>query len=523
MNIARLLPAIAALMFVVTSAALGADNPAVADTTAQTNAEILTPQPGPSPRINGPAIVGARPGSPFLYTIPATGDRPMTFSADSLPKGLAVDSVSGQISGSVAATGDYRVTLRAVNSAGKADKPIRIVIGDTLALTPPMGWNSWECWGESVNQDKVLKAAQALVRTGLVNHGWTYVNIDDTWQAPRGGEFNAIQPQTKRFPDLPALVQTIHQLGLKAGIYSTPWVTSYAGKPGGSAENPDGAWQPPPKHGPYRRNIMPYAIGPYTFETQDAKQWAAWGIDYLKYDWGPVELPESQRMSDALRASGRDIVFSISNNTSGNIFGEIAQLSQVANSWRTTTDIYDNWKSVCSNGFPGDKWAPFSGPGHWNDPDMLVVGWVGWGHPRPTHLTADEQYSHMSLWCLLAAPLLLGCDLDKLDPFTLNLLTNDEVLAVDQDALGHQATKIVQEKDASVYGKTLEDGSWAIGLFNRATSPQVVSVKWSDLKLSGSVKVRDLWRQKDLGVEADGYSTTVNPHGVVLLKITPAS
>ena len=335
-----------------------------------------------------------------------------------------------------------------------------------------------------------------MVDSGLCQHGWTYINIDDNWQGVRGGTFNGIQPNAKKFSDIGAMVSEIHRLGLKAGIYSTPWVTSYAGKCGGSAENPQGIWHPPTKHGPYRKKILPYAIGPYPFATQDAKQWAAWGIDYLKYDWGPVELPESREMAAALRASGRDVIFSISNNTSGNIFGEVGDLATVANSWRTTTDIKDVWKSVCANGFDADKWAPFAGPGHFNDPDMLVVGRVGWGKLHATHLSPDEQYSHVSLWCLLSAPLLLGCDLQKLDPFTLGLLTNDEVLDLDQDALGKQATMVAKDGDTEIYAKRLEDGSWAVGFFNRGETPMKATLHWNAIGISGPQIVRDLWRKR---------------------------
>ena len=258
------------------------------------NAEILTPPTPSTPEIHGPKIFGLRPGSPLLYTIPATGDRPITFSADNLPASLQLDASTGQITGSIAPAGEYRITFHAANSLGKADRPFRLVVGDQIGLTPAMGWNSWNCWGEGVNQTKVLNAAQALVRTGLAQHGWTYINIDDTWQGTRGGDLNAIQPNLKRFPDIKGMIDTIHQLGLKAGIYSTPWTTSYAERVGGSADNPQGTWHDPGKRGPYRKKILPYAIGPYSFATQDAQQWALWGIDYLKYDWGPVELPESK-------------------------------------------------------------------------------------------------------------------------------------------------------------------------------------------------------------------------------------
>jgi alpha-galactosidase len=491
--------------------------PGLAVRTDASAPEIRTPKSPLTPRINGPSIFGVRPGSPFLYHIPVTGERPMQFSAKGLPIGLRLDGRSGEITGWLLKRGQYRVTLRARNARGQSKKLFRIIAGETIALTPPMGWNSWNCWGSKVDAEKVLKSARGMLVSGLIDHGWTYMNIDDAWQGERGGPFNAIQGNEK-FPDLKGLCDTVHRMGLKIGIYSTPWVTSYANHIGGSAENPEGAWSPPtiPKKGNVNKKILPWAIGPYHFATNDAKQWAVWGMDYLKYDWNPNEPPETREMYGALRASGRDVVFSLSNNSP---FTNAPVLSKIANCWRTTGDIRDTWDSMSKKGFGQDKWEPFAAPGHWNDPDMLVVGRVGWGSPHPTGLTPDEQYTHITLWCLLSSPLLLGCDLDKLDDFTLNLLTNDEVLAVNQDGRGNQARCVARNGDQRVYAKDLEDGSKAVGLLNMGTEPTRVTVKWSDLKLSRKRAVRDLWRQKDLGRFSGEFSLTVAPHGAELVKI----
>ena len=480
----------------------------------------LTPKPGPQPRINGPKVFGVRPGAPFVYNVPATGDRPMTFGATGLPKGLRIDPATGRITGSLSRRGEHAVTLFAGNALGTAFKKFRIVVGDDILLTPPMGWNSWNCWHLSIDQEKILHAARAMAASGLSQHGWTYINIDDTWQGARGGPFNAIQASPKSFPDLPGLINTIHGLGLKAGIYSTPWVTSYDGHVGGSSENPQGTWdRATMTQGMRNHKILPFAIGQYHFFTNDANQWAAWGIDYVKFDWDPNELPETKEMYDALRASGRDIALSLSNNGSGTLFKVIPDISQCANSWRTAGDIGDTWGSIQSEGFGQDKWASYNRPGHWNDPDMLEVGANGGGSPK--RLTPDEQYTHISQWCLLSAPLLLGCDLDYLDPFTLGLLTNDEVLDVDQDTLGKQATLVASQGRLNVFAKPLDDGTWAVGFFNRGETESPVSVKWSDLKLTGRQTVRDLWRQKTLGVFTDTFEASVAPHGVVLVKVSP--
>ncbi len=486
-------------------------------------AVILTPPAPAEPRINGPRVFGVRPGSPFLFTIPATGDRPMTFAADNLPEGLALDAATGRITGALVKSGGYDVTLHAKNARGTASAPLHIEVGEKIALTPPMGWNSWNCWATSVDQDKVLRSARAMAASGLTEHGWTYINIDDTWQGRRPGPTHALQGNEK-FPEMKALCDAIHALGLKAGIYSTPWVTSYAGYPGGSAENPEGTWTKPAGPKKVNHDILPWAIGKYSFAAADAKQWAEWGIDYLKYDWSPNRIPETAEMAGALRASGRDIVFSLSNNAPFNApSGGAADWARLANCWRTTGDIRDTWGSMTHNGFSQDKWRPFAGPGHWNDPDMLVVGDVGWG-PRlhATRLTPNEQYTHLSLWCLLSSPLLLGCDLEKLDAFTLGLLTNDEVLAVDQDPLGRQAAQAVVDGRRQIWVKEMADGSRAIGLFNLSQRPDTFAAVWSQLGLSGPQRVRDLWRQKDLGVFKDQFSAEIPRHGVILIRVWPA-
>jgi alpha-galactosidase len=206
--------------------------------TSPGNVVTLTPAPPSTPQIHGPGIFGVRLGSPFLYTIPATGDRPMTFSADGLPVGLKLDEKNGQITGTLTQPGTSQVTLHAKNSLGQVDRSFKIVVGDEIALTPPMGWNTYNCWANNISQEKVLHSARALVKAGLDQHGWTYINIDDGWQGARGGEFHGILADPKTFPDFKGMADEIHGMGLKLGIYSTPWVTSYAHFIGGSSENP---------------------------------------------------------------------------------------------------------------------------------------------------------------------------------------------------------------------------------------------------------------------------------------------
>ncbi len=488
---------------------------------------ILTPAPAKTPRINSASVFGVTPNNPFLYTIAATGERPMTFSVKGLPQGLSLDTKTGIITGKVAQRGTYLTTLTATNALGKATKKMTIKIGDTIALTPPIGWNGWNSWARNIDQQKVIASADAMVKMGLRDHGWTYINIDDAWQGKRGGTFNAIQPNEK-FPTFQKMVDYVHGLGLKVGVYSTPMITSYAGYIGGSSEFENGEITDAIIA---NKRAFRY-VGKHRFETNDAKQMAEWGIDYLKYDWR-IDVPSAERMSVALKQSGRDILYSISNSAP---FANVRDWVRLTNSYRTGPDIRDSWNSLFVSAFTLDKWAPYGGPGHWNDPDMMIVGNVTTGTQlHPTRLTPDEQYSHVSLFSLLAAPMLIGCPIEQLDAFTLNLLTNDEVIEIDQDPLGKSARLVVNESGMQVWLKPLADGSYAVGLFNVGDfgktpesyfrwgdeKPKAFTVDLSKAGLNGTYKLRDVWRQKDLGIFTEAFKTDIRHHGVVMLRMFP--
>jgi hypothetical protein len=462
---------------------------------------ILTPPAPDHPRINGPRVYGVRPGHDLLYRIPVTGRRPLVFEAEGLPAGLKVDKTTGIITGKVNRRGDYPVHLRVRNDAGSDTATLLLRVGDLLALTPPMGWNSWNVWGLSVDAGKVKAAADAFVETGLADHGWSYINIDDGWEAPQRRPDGTITGNDK-FPDFKELSDYVHARGLKLGIYSSPGPLTCGGY-----------------------------LGSYRHEFQDAQTWAGWGIDYIKYDWcsyGKIakdnSLKELQKpyrlMRQALDAVNRDIVYSLCQYGMGNVWEWGAQVG--GNLWRTTGDITDTWKSMSGIGFRQGTASPYAAPGHWNDPDMLVVGWVGWGPDiRPSRLSPDEQYTHISLWCLLQAPLLIGCDLTRLDDFTLSLLTNDEVLAIDQDPLGKAAVPVYNKDDIQYWIKPVQDGSLAVGIFNLGKEKQKVTVRFADLKLEGNrYRVRDLWRQKDMNDYEESFKVKVPSHGVVLLKVS---
>lgn len=492
------------------------------------SAELLTPPPPPQPRINGARVVGVRPGHPLLFTIPATGQRPMRFSARDLPEGLTLDRQTGRLGGSLSSRGTYRVTLRAENALGAAERELRIVVGDDVLLTPLLGCNTWGGWGARVTDANLRAAAQAMVDSGLIQHGWQYINIDDGWQGQRGGPLNAIQPNA-RFGDMRALCDFIHALGLKAGIYSTPWTTSYAGFVGGSSDSPDGAWERP-------ANARDgWRLGKHFFETADARQWADWGFDYCKYDWGVNDVEVVRRLTDALAGCDRDIVMELSNSVPR---AQAADYTALADLSRTTGDLVDLWDR--SQMDPGlrkwavgirevwlahDAWAPYQRPGHWNHACNLRVGLLGGWRDQPltpSRLTPDEQYAHISLWCLWGSPMIIGTPIERLDPFTLSLLSNDEVLDVHQDPLGRQGRRRVID-GAELVVKEMEDGSLAIGLFNPGDTAAVVGVGWQALDLAGAQRVRDLWRQKDLGVHAERFQSEVRPHGVLLVRVWPAN
>ena len=494
---------------------------------------ILTPAPPALPRINGAAIFGVRPGSPFLFTVAATGERPMTFGATDLPGGLQIDGDTGIITGKLSDPGIHNVILLAKNSKGEAKRNFQIVCGDRIALTPPMGWNSWNCFAHAVSDDKVRRAADAMVSSGLRNHGWSYINIDDFWQNHRDskdrtlrGKFRDEQGNilsNQRFPDMKGLADYLHNKGLKAGLYSSPGPWTCGG-----------------------------CTGSFRFEKQDAETYARWGFDYLKYDWcsygaidedeqgdfatiptvsyrGGSNLARAKRpyitMGQHLRQQPRDIVYSLCQYGMSDVWKWGDEVH--GNAWRTTNDITDTWSSMSGIALAQDKSAGWARPGNWNDPDMLIVGQVGWGNPHPTRLSPDEQYMHMSLWCLFAAPLLIGCDMEKLDDFTLNLLTNDEVIAINQDSLGKQATCLYTLGNVRIYVKALADGAHVVGFCNFGRKNAVLEFKdFSKLGLFGRKQVRDVWRQKDVAtVEPDHQQLpiTIPAHGVALYKFSDAN
>lgn len=363
-----------------------------------------------------------------------------------------------------------------------------------VAPTPPMGWNSWNHFHNKVDDATIRAQADAMVSSGMREAGYIYINIDDTWEGERDAQGNI--HSNSKFPDMKALADYVHGKGLKLGIYSSPGAKTCAKFEG--------------------------SLG---HEEQDAQTYATWGIDYLKYDLCGLRdqikdapTPESAheimvsaylKMRDALRKTGRPIVYSLCQYGNDAVWRWGTEVG--GNLWRTTGDISDKYVRMAEIGFGQAGLAKFAGPGHWNDPDMLEVGNGG--------MSAEEYRTHMSLWAILAAPLLAGNDLTTMTPETIALLTNHDVIAIDQDKLGKQGDRVWAEGPIEIWVRSLADGSKAVGIFNRHPSTITTEVDFKKLGFQSDVKVRDVWQKKEVGRISTPYAATIPGHGVLLLIV----
>jgi alpha-galactosidase len=476
--------------------------------------EIYTPKPGSAPRINGPLVYGCRPGHPFLYRIPSQGERPLSFSVSGLPKSLNLDASTGIISGTAPEKGEYELLIQAQNGKGKVARKLKIISGEKLALTPPMGYNHWYAHYDRITDRMMREAADVMVSSGMADVGYQYVNIDDCWMnAPQNNDPKRVGPlrdekgniiPNSYFPDMKGLTDYIHAKGLKAGIYTSPGPLTCGG-----------------------------FTGAYQHEEQDAKQFVAWGFDFLKYDWcsyGEIAGKDKSieafqkpyiQMGTILKNMDRDIVFNLCQYGMGDVWkwgGEVG-----GHCWRTSGDLGFELDRIFDVALKNSEHREYSKPGEWNDPDYIQIGYIGnankMGIPELTPMPATMQYAYMSLWCLMAAPLIYSGDMSKLDEFTLNVLCNPEVIEVNQDPLGEGAAVIRKGDKSFLMVKNLVDGSKTVGLFNRAKNESEVEVNWNEIQVYGNQTVRDLWHQKNVGEFNQKFIAKVPAQGVVMIKI----
>lgn len=444
----------------------------------------------------------------------------MKFTAEGLPEGLTLDSETGIITGRVTAAGTHRVNLTARNTRGTSKRGLRIEVGPTLALTPPMGWNSWYIHYDRVTDRIMREAADQMIATGMADFGYQYVNIDDCWMVKVDSQDPEIGGKTRgddgrilpnhRFPDMRGMTEYIHAKGLRAGLYTSPGPRTCGG-----------------------------FEGSFGNEALDARTFAEWGFDFLKYDWcsytekaggnGLEQLKKPyQRMWAELAKQDRDIVHNLCQYGMGDVWN---WGGEVGHCWRTTGDLglekSGKLPGFYAIGLSNARHWEKAKPGQWNDPDYLLIGWVGeaskMGIGTKTTLTPNEQYSYMSMWALMAAPLVFSGDMARLDPFTLNVLCNHEIIDLDQDPLGRQARIHRQTEREFVLVKDLEDGSKAVGLFNLGELPSEMKVTWKEIGATGGPQgVRDVWRQKEIAIFASEFTASVPRHGVVVIRARPA-
>ncbi len=511
-----------------------------------------------APRFNGAMVIGVRPNTSLIYSLAVSGERPLEFSAKRLPAGLSLDAHSGIITGTLPKAGDFSFTATAENSAGKASAKIKIICGDTLALTPPMGWNSYDAFGDCVVEGEVVTNA-LWMQEHLQPFGWDTVVVDFRWydskadgvrvQNPEGvvlDEFGRFIPPPNRFPSavngagFKPLADQIHALGFKFGIHIMRGIprraveqdlpiaeTSFRASQAARATND------PARVCKWNRDM--FGVDATTeagraWYASIAKQYAAWGVDYIKCDdianlqQGTNRYPaaEVEALADALRTSGRSIVLSLSPGPA--LVEKSASLKQNANLWRISMDFWDNWLALNRNFDLFAKWQTNGTPGHWPDGDMIPFGHIAIRNcdihpPRWTWFKRDEQLTLMSLWSLAPSPLMLGMNLPDNDDWTTAILSNPEVLELNQDKLGKQAKRIsVPGVKAEIWTRELADGSHAVGLFNRTNQTLAVNLNWKQISFSSKPKVRDLWLRKDLPA-GKIFTTEIPMHGCVLLRV----
>jgi alpha-galactosidase len=513
--------------------------------------EIASPLTTARPEIHPPCLVGARVGRPLFWKVPATGARPLSFSSADLPPELSIDSTNGILTGTLSKSGDYLFHVRAKNRAGQDEQALHVVAGDRLALTPPMGWNSYDCFGDNVTESEVLTNAQYVAQK-LQPFGWDLVVVDYRWYDPEAHDNNAnartnaaltmdrfgrLVPAPNRFPSAAngngfrPLADAIHSLGLRFGIHIMRGVPRLACKSllpieGTSFTAADAAdpadlcpWCPD------MFGVRAKSEAGQAYYDSLLRLYAAWQGGFIKLDdaSSPYHREEIEAVHRAIDQCGRAIILSLSPGETP--LNEGAHAAEHANLWRVSGDFWDEWKSLEHEFTLAEQWVSSAAPGHWPDADMLPLGRLSVngrsvGPQRFSRFTWEEQVTLMSLWAILPSPLMVGAHLPDNGAWTLALLTNPEVLAVNQDGLGVPAARVFQKDNTEVWTRPLTDGSLVVGLFNRGNAEQRISVNWSALGIGGRHLVRDLWLRKGLGRFDQAYACQVRSHGASLLRLT---
>lgn len=474
---------------------------------------VLTPDESLLPRIHGKSVYGAKPGSEIRHYIPISGIEPINVTMSQLPPGLYFDSTYRVIRGSIAKSGSYPLTIIAENPLGKTEHAFTFRIGDTISYSAPIGWSSWYAHWEYVTEQDMYKAAHALRSSGLQDYGFEYVLIDDGWQdTSHSASINGLKP-AKKFPNLPKLIDSLHTLGFKVGIYSSPGSNTCV--------------------------LLPGSLG---HEAQDAEYFCSLKADLVKYDWcgyqtvydsllktnqfSPEELAKAPyaQLGTLLSACNQDIFFMICQYGNNDVWKWGRSVG--GHAWRTTTDIQDNWWSMSNIvGFRQAGLEAYAGHNGWNDMDHLRMGY---SQPFPftkkTELTAHEQYTQVSLWALLNSPLIISMHMDSIDAFTLQLLKNHEVLSMHQDPLGIQGARVFKNIWQEIWTKPLSHGGIAIGFFNRDdVGEQMMSITRESLGLSKDIQyiIKDIWTHQELGILGEELQFSIPSHGVKLLSLMP--
>lgn len=496
--------------------------------------EIITPNPKKQPKINGPVLYGVRPGKKFIYRIPCQGERPIKFTIDNLPNGLSLDTDNGVISGIVPENeGEYQMDFIAENNHGKVLRQFRLVVGDKIALTPPTGWNTWGGHMLVVSDETIRKAADVFVEEGLADVGFQYISIDDCWMKISESNYAARTEYKKKqhegfsyeglvgevrdaegyvlsnrnFPDMKAMTDYLHSHGLKAGIYSSP--------------------------GPFTCQNF---VGSFGHESQDAEQYAKWGFDLLKYDLcsGGRALSKLREIDSTYKQSefwrpmatytkeqDRDILFNLCQY--GKEKPETWAPGLDISSWRIGGDLNHHVENYFKQALRiATDLRDYSKPGQWNDPDFMYIHKIRDAGKMlaPTHeieLTTNQRYQYVTLWSIVCAPFFFSCDINEIDEFTIRLLTNADVMNINQDELGHVAEVLKNENDEIIMLKKLVDGSKVLAIFNtNSQNEKVIDVDLSSLGVKNKVDIYDVWRQTEIGTFKNLLSVKTSPNGVGL-------